>query len=425
MRWTPKAGVEVPPAWPGRAVPPEKTKREYPKKFSLLGSTGSIGRQTLDIVAEHSDRFEVVALAAGSNIELLAEQIRQFQPGLVALRSDKRLPELKELIKDVPRQPEIVMGDSGINEVATHPDAEAVITGIVGCAGLQPTVKAITAGKDICLANKETLIAGGPHVLPLAAKHNVALLPADSEHSAIFQCIQGLPEDGLRRIILTASGGAFRDWPVDKLKSVTKADALKHPNWSMGQKITVDSATLMNKGLEVIEAHYLFGASYDNIQIVIHPQSIIHSMVETQDSSVLAQLGWPDMRLPILYTMSWPERIPCSEKTWSRLDFLKMGDLTFKNPDNEKYPAMDLAYAAGRAGGTMTGVLSAANEQAVELFLDDKIRYLEISSAVESACDAHRQELVEAPSLDEIVHFDAWAREYVASKFGARQPALA
>ncbi|KAL0027703.1 hypothetical protein WJX79_010416 [Trebouxia sp. C0005] len=326
-----------PPAWPGRAVIKEHSdKVKLPKKFSLLGSTGSIGTQSLEIIEEHPEQFELVALGAGSNIELLADQIRKFQPSLVALKDGSKVQQLRELIKD-------------------------------------PTCRAIEAGKDICLANKETLIAGAPYVLPLAQKHGVHILPADSEHSAIFQCIQGLPENGLRRIILTASGGAFRDWPVEKMKTIKVADALKHPNWSMGRKITVDSATLMNKGLEVIEAHYLFGVDYDNIDIVIHPQSIIHSMVETQDSSVLAQLGWPSMRIPILVTMSWPERLPCSDQFCPRLDFVKMGDLTFKAPDDAKYPAMQLAYSAGRSGGTMTGVLSAANEQAVEMFLDEKI----------------------------------------------------
>lgn len=388
-----------------------------PKPISLLGSTGSIGTQTLDICAEHPEKFKVVAIAAGSNVELLAEQIKQFKPKMVALKNASKLNDLKELIKDAEVQPELLVGDEGAIEVARHPEAEAVVTGIVGCAGLQPTVAAIRAGKDICLANKETLIAGGPYVLPLAREYGVNILPADSEHSAIFQCIQGLPEGGLRRIILTASGGAFRDWPVEKLESVTVKDALKHPNWSMGKKITVDSATLMNKGLEVIEAHYLYGTDYDNIEIVIHPQSIIHSMVETADSSVLAQLGWPDMRLPILYTMSWPERLNTSETTWPRLDFVKMGDLTFRTPDRKKYPAMDLAYAAGRAGGTMTGVLSAANEQAVEMFIQEKIHYLDIMRFNEACCEAHKAEFVQSPSLEEIVHYDQWARQWVQQAF--------
>lgn len=404
-----------PPAWPGRAVIKEHSdKVKLPKKFSLLGSTGSIGTQSLEIIAEHPEQFELVALGAGSNIELLADQIRQFQPSLVALNDASKVQQLRELIQDVQKQPDIMTGQQGAIAVAEHPDADAVITGIVGCAGLQPTCRAIEAGKDICLANKETLIAGAPYVLPLAQKYGVHILPADSEHSAIFQCIQGLPENGLRRIILTASGGAFRDWPVEKMKTIKVADALKHPNWSMGRKITVDSATLMNKGLEVIEAHYLFGVDYDNIDIVIHPQSIIHSMVETQDSSVLAQLGWPSMRIPILVTMSWPERLPCSDQFCPRLDFVKMGDLTFKAPDDAKYPAMQLAYSAGRSGGTMTGVLSAANEQAVEMFLDEKIGYMDIVKTVEKCCDAHVQELLQRPSLDEIVHFDQWARDWVS-----------
>ncbi|KAH9621185.1 hypothetical protein KSS87_002552 [Heliosperma pusillum] len=384
-----------PPAWPGRAVAETSSKSwSGPKPISIVGSTGSIGTQTLDIVAENPDKFRVVALAAGSNVTLLADQVKRFKPELVAVRNESLVGELREALADADYKPEIIPGEEGV---------------------VEPTVAAIEAGKDIALANKETLIAGGPFVLPLARKHNVKILPADSEHSAIFQCIQGLPEGALRRIILTASGGAFRDLPVEKLKEVKVADALKHPNWNMGKKITVDSATLFNKGLEVIEAHYLFGAEYDDIEIVIHPQSIIHSMIETQDSSVLAQLGWPDMRLPILYTLSWPERIYCSEITWPRLDLCKLGSLTFKAPDNEKYPSMNLAYAAGRAGGTMTGVLSAANEKAVEMFIDEKISYLDIFKIVELTCDKHRNELVVSPSLEEIVHYDLWARDYAAS----------
>lgn len=387
------------------------------QKFSLLGSTGSIGTQTLEICEEHPEEFQVTALSAGSNIDLLSEQIRKFKPQLVSIQNGDDIPKLKDLLHGMDgKVPEILSGEEGIIEVARFNDTDACITGIVGCAGLKPTVAAIEAKKDICLANKETLIAGGPYVLPLAEENGVKILPADSEHSAIFQCIQGLPENGMRRIILTASGGAFRDFDVERLKTVTVADALKHPNWSMGKKITVDSATLMNKGLEVIEAHYLFGASYDDIEIVIHPQSIIHSMVETADSSVLAQLGWPSMKLPIIYTMSWPDRVNCSEETWPRLDFVKMGDLTFRKPDHAKYPSMKIAYAAGRAGGTMTGVLSAANEQAVEFFLDEKIGYLDIMKEVEATCEAHRSDFVETPSYEEIIHYDQWAREYVKER---------
>ncbi|EFJ45264.1 hypothetical protein VOLCADRAFT_82431 [Volvox carteri f. nagariensis] len=411
-----KEGALPPPAWPQRVVPPEVEHRSEPKRFSVLGSTGSIGTQTLDIIAEFPEKFKLVALAAGSNVQLLADQVRKFKPEMVAIRDASKIPELKEAIKDVHPQPVILAGDEGAVEVARHPAAESVVTGIVGCAGLLPTVAAIKAKKDICLANKETLIAGGPFILPLAQEYGAKILPADSEHSAIFQVMQGLPEGGLRRIILTASGGAFRDWPLEKLKEVTVAQATSHPNWSMGKKITVDSATLMNKGLEVIEAHYLFGVDYDNIDIVIHPQSIIHSMIETQDSSVLAQLGWPDMRLPIMYTMSWPERVPVSDATWPRLDFTKASSLTFKAPDRLKYPSMDLAYAAGRAGGTMTGVLSAANEQAVQMFIDEKVHYLDIMKLNEACCEAHKSELVASPDLETIVHYDAWARRWVADK---------
>ncbi|CAN5620714.1 1-deoxy-D-xylulose-5-phosphate reductoisomerase [soil metagenome] len=380
------------------------------KAISLLGSTGSIGTQTLDIVEHHPDQFRLVGIAAGSNVALLAQQVMQFKPEIVALFDESKLPDLKAAIAELDPQPIILAGESGVVEVARYGDAEAVVTGIVGCAGLLPTLAAIEAGKDIALANKETLIAGGPVVLPLAEKHGVKLLPADSEHSAIFQCLQGIPKAGLRRILLTASGGAFRDWPTEELPKVKMADAIKHPNWSMGRKITVDSATLMNKGLEVIEAHYLFGMDYDKIDIVIHPQSIVHSLIELQDTSVLAQLGWPDMRLPLLYALSWPERIYTD---WEPLDLVKAGDLTFRDPDHDKYPCMDLAYAAGRAGGTMTAVLNAANEQAVALFLEEKIHYLEISKVIEQVCDRHRTDLNSAPNLEEILAVDQWARTAV------------
>ncbi|MDY7016533.1 MAG: 1-deoxy-D-xylulose-5-phosphate reductoisomerase, partial [Cyanobacteriota bacterium] len=289
------------------------------KAISILGSTGSIGTQTLDIATHHPEEFRVVGLAARQNATLLAQQIRQFQPKIAAIGDESKLPELKDAIVSLPNPPTLLAGEEGVVEVARYGEAESVVTGIVGCAGLLPTLAAIEAGKDIALANKETLIAGGPVVLPLAQKRGVKLLPADSEHSAIFQCLQGVPEGGLRRILLTASGGAFRDWPVEKLAQVKVEDAIKHPNWSMGRKITVDSATLMNKGLEVIEAHFLFGMDYDNIDIVIHPQSIIHSLIELQDTSVLAQLGWPDMRLPLLYALSWPDRI---KTDWERLDLV-------------------------------------------------------------------------------------------------------
>ncbi|NEP59847.1 MAG: 1-deoxy-D-xylulose-5-phosphate reductoisomerase [Symploca sp. SIO2G7] len=380
------------------------------KAITLLGSTGSIGTQTLDIIQQHPDRFRLVGIAAGRNVALLTEQVRQFKPEIVAINDLSKLGDLRAAIADVDPQPQILAGADGIVEVARYGDAEAVVTGIVGCAGLLPTIAAIKAGKDIALANKETLIAGGPVVLPLLEKYGVKLLPADSEHSAIFQCMQGLPKGGLRRIILTASGGAFRDWPVEKLKTVTVADAIKHPNWSMGRKITVDSATMMNKGLEVIEAHYLFGLDYEHIDTLIHPQSIIHSLIETQDTSMLAQLGWPDMRLPLLYAISWPERILTD---WKSLDLAQLATLTFKEPDHAKYPCINLAYEAGRAGGSMPAVLNAANEQAVALFLEGKIHYLDIPKVIEQVCDRNRDHFIASPSLQAILDADRWARQAV------------
>ena len=394
------------------------------KAISVLGSTGSIGTQTLQIAEEFPEQFRVVALTAGRNLDLLVEQIQRHQPELVALADSERLPALQERLEalNLPRTPQLVGGPDGLNIAASWETADLVVTGIVGCAGLLPTLAAIRAGKDLALANKETLIAAGPVVLPELKKSGSRLLPADSEHSAIFQCLQGtpwaenarlstgIPTPGLRRIQLTASGGAFRDWDAADLEQATVADATSHPNWSMGRKITVDSASLMNKGLEVIEAHYLFGLDYDHIEIVIHPQSIIHSMVELADSSVLAQLGWPDMKLPILYCLSWPERL---ETPWRRLDLTELGQLTFRAPDPAKYPCIDLAYAAGRAGGTMPAVLNAANEQAVALFLEERIHFLDIPKLIEAACDRHRNDLKAQPSLDDVLAVDQWARRFV------------
>ena len=390
------------------------------KAITLLGSTGSIGTQTLDIVNQCPEQFRIVGLAAGRNVEMLATQIRQFRPSIAAIYDEDKLPQLKEAIKDLQPQPTLLSGEVGVIEVARYAGAETVVTGIVGCAGLLPTIAAIEAGKDIALANKETLIAGAPVVLPLIKKYGVKLLPADSEHSAIFQCLQGIPEGGLRKIILTASGGAFRDWDVEKLADVTVADALKHPNWSMGRKITVDSATLMNKGLEVIEAHFLFGLDYDDIEIVIHPQSIIHSLIELQDTSVLAQLGWADMRLPLLYALSYPERIYTD---WERLDLVKAGSLTFREPNHQKYPCMKLAYTVGKAGGSMPAVLNAANEQAVALFLEEKIHFLDIPRCIEKVCDRHSKDNCSNPSLDDILAADKWAREEVLQTAQALQNA--
>jgi 1-deoxy-D-xylulose-5-phosphate reductoisomerase len=398
------------------------------KALSVLGSTGSIGTQTLELVEEFPERFRVVALTAADNLALLVKQIQRHGPEVVALADAERLGELRarlEALEPTARpaiNPTLLGGSEGLCVAAACASADLVVTGIVGCAGLLPTLAAIRAGKDLALANKETLIAAGPVVLPELAKSGSRLLPADSEHSAIFQCLQGtpyaetarlstgVPTPGLRRIQLTASGGAFRDWPAADLAKATVADATSHPNWSMGRKITVDSASLMNKGLEVIEAHYLFGLDYNEIEIVIHPQSIIHSMVELCDSSVLAQLGWPDMKLPILYCLSWPERLATP---WRRLDLTEVGQLSFRAPDPAKYPCMQLAYAAGRAGGTMPAVMNAANEQAVALFLEERIHFLQIAQLIERVCDRHHRELRANPSLEDVLAVDSWARRAV------------
>ncbi len=411
------------------------------KALSVLGSTGSIGTQTLELAEEFPDRFRVVALTAGNNLDLLIEQIRRHSPEVVALADGARVAELRERIEALEpaarpiRLPELLGGNEGLEAAAAWPSADLVVTGIVGCAGLLPTLAAIRAGKDLALANKETLIAAGPVVLPELEKSGSRLLPADSEHSAIFQCLQGTPyaetarlstgtpTPGLRRIQLTASGGAFRDWDPADLPKATVADATSHPNWSMGRKITVDSASLMNKGLEVIEAHYLFGLDYDHIEIVIHPQSIIHSMVELADSSVLAQLGWPDMKLPILYCLSWPERL---DTPWRRLNLTEVGSLTFRAPDPARYPCMELAYAAGRAGGTMPAAMNAANEQAVALFLEEQVHFLDIPRLIDGVCERHKADLTANPSLSDVLAVDAWARQAVreaAARLHAKAPA--
>jgi len=411
------------------------------KALSVLGSTGSIGTQTLELADEFPDRFKVVALTAGNNLELLVQQIQRHAPEVVALADPERLAELRDRLEALAAadhrvpMPELLGGSDGLCTAAAWPTADLVVTGIVGCAGLLPTLAAIKAGKDLALANKETLIAAGPVVLPELEKSGSRLLPADSEHSAIFQCLQGtpyaetarlstgVPTPGLRRIQLTASGGAFRDWDPADLVKATVADATSHPNWSMGRKITVDSASLMNKGLEVIEAHYLFGLDYDQIEIVIHPQSIIHSMVELADSSVLAQLGWPDMKLPILYCLSWPERLATP---WRRLDLTEVGSLSFRKPDPARYPCMDLAYAAGRAGGTMPAVMNAANEQAVALFLEEQVHFLDIPRLIDGVCDRHKADHTANPSLSDVLAVDAWARQAVreaATRIGALTPA--
>ena len=395
-----------------------------PKKYvALLGSTGSIGTQTLDICREYPEYFEVISLSAGSNVDLLAKQVIEFKPTVVGLAAADKEEELRARIKAAGApMPEIVVGEMGQTAVAVAPGADTVVTGVVGCAGLLPTIEAIKLGRTIALANKETLIAGGPVILPLLKEYGAKMTPADSEHSAILQCLQGVPPDALRRVILTASGGAFRDFETDELIKLNKEDpelvrkkASTHPNWDMGAKITVDSATMMNKGLEVIEAHYLFGAGYDDIDIVVHPQSIIHSAVETSDTSVIAQLGWPDMRLPILYSMSWPHRLKVDYGRGidRKFDLVELGSMTFKAPDEVKYPCIPLAYAAGRQAGTMTCALNAANEQANELFREGKFDFFGIPRVIEQTMAAHQKDFVQDPTLEDILTTDAWAREQV------------
>eukprot|EP00429_Kryptoperidinium_foliaceum_P072368 CAMPEP_0176059216 /NCGR_PEP_ID=MMETSP0120_2-20121206/29510_1 /TAXON_ID=160619 /ORGANISM="Kryptoperidinium foliaceum, Strain CCMP 1326" /LENGTH=472 /DNA_ID=CAMNT_0017392753 /DNA_START=67 /DNA_END=1482 /DNA_ORIENTATION=+ len=397
---------------------------KFQKRLSLLGSTGSIGTQTLDIVDACPENFVVDALSAGNNAELMAEQVLKYKPKIASMGTAKAAEELKERLEAAgcKNMPEILFGEEGILAASTIDSADTVVTGIVGAAGLKPTIEAIKLKKDIALANKETLISGGPVINPLVKEHGINMLPADSEHSAIFQCLQGVPEGGLRRVILTASGGAFRDLTKDELFKMCEEDpravqakATTHPNWDMGAKITLDSATMMNKGLEVIEAHYLFGASYDDIDVVIHPQSIVHSMVETQDTSCIAQLGWADMRLPLVYSVSWPHRLKMPYKP---LDLAEVSQMTFMRPDHEKYPCIALAYEAGRAGGTMTAVLNAANEAANEMFREDiGLGFLDIPKLIESAMEAHKDDHKTTDiTLDDILACDAWARQHVVEK---------
>mmetsp|Transcript_56549 Transcript_56549/g.61227 ORF Transcript_56549/g.61227 Transcript_56549/m.61227 type:complete len:495 (-) Transcript_56549:2580-4064(-) len=396
----------------------------FQKRLSLLGSTGSIGTQTLDIVDACPDNFVVDALSAGTNSKLMTDQVLKYKPKIVSMATAEAAQELKLNLEDAgcSYMPTIMHGDEGILAAATIDSADTVVTGIVGAAGLKPTIEAIKLKKDIALANKETLISGGPVINPLVKEHGINMLPADSEHSAIFQCLQGVPEGGLRRVILTASGGAFRDLSKDELfrmceddPRAVQAKATTHPNWDMGAKITLDSATMMNKGLEVIEAHYLFGASYDDIDVVIHPQSIVHSMIETKDTSCIAQLGWADMRLPLVYSVSWPHRLTMPYKP---LDLTEVSQMTFMKPDHEKYPCIGLAYEAGRAGGTMTAVLNAANEVANELFRDDVgLSFLDIPKLIEGAMEAHKDDhKTKDVTLEDILSCDAWARQHVMEK---------
>jgi len=374
------------------------------KNISLLGSTGSIGRSTLSVVEKFPDLFRVVALAAGNNIELLEKQVRQFRPSIVSVLSDRAAEELKNKCADLSLR--IVSGVTGMIEAAAAEEAQITVSAIVGTAGLVPTMAAIHAGKDIALANKEVLVTAGELVMAEARAKGVRLLPVDSEHSAVFQCLQAGARRDIKTIILTASGGPFRATSRNDLAKVTLAQALKHPNWSMGKKITIDSATLMNKGLEVIEARWLFDIGPERIRVLVHPQSIIHSMVEYADGAIVAQLGMPDMKGPIAYALSYPERLP---EVSPPLDLASIGTLTFEEPDLDRFPCLAYAFDALKAGGTMPAVLSAANEVAVKYFLEERIGYHDIARVIRSTMDAHNPGVIRI--VEDALKADLWARQ--------------
>lgn len=377
------------------------------KKIAVMGSTGSIGTQTLEIVSKNDD-LEVVALAAGSNIELLEKQARVYNPEIVGVWDEDKAKQLKIALSDLSIR--VVFGMEGLLEIARLDSADIVVTAIVGMIGIRPTIEAINAGKDIALANKETLVTAGHIIMPLAKEKNVKILPVDSEHSAIFQCLQGEKNNKVSKLIITASGGPFFGKDKEYLENVTVLDALKHPNWAMGKKITIDSATMVNKGLEIIEARWLFDVMPEQIDVVIQRQSIIHSMVEFVDGSVKAQLGTPDMRLPIQYALLYPERRPVSEE---KLDFTKLTEISIANPDRNVFKGIDFAYNAINIGGSMPTVLNAANEKAVSMFLNEDIKFLQIYDIIEKCMMKHT--LIKNPSLDDILETEQWVYSYIDS----------
>ena len=379
------------------------------KKVAILGSTGSIGTQTLEVARENGD-LQITALAAGGNVDLMEKQIREFHPALAAMWTEEKAKELRDRVKDLPVK--VVSGMDGLLEVATDPASEILVTAIVGMIGIRPTIAAMKAGKDIALANKETLVTAGHIIMPLAEECHVKILPVDSEHSAIFQCLNGEHKEQLKKILLTASGGPFRGKKKEDLKNVQVEDALKHPNWSMGRKITIDSATLVNKGLEMMEARWLFGVEPKDIQIVVQPKSIIHSMVEFVDGAVIAQLGTPDMKLPIQYALYYPNR---RHLPGDRLDFWTLNQITFEKPDMENFPGLKLAFDAAAAGGTMPTVYNAANERAVAKFLDRKIGFLDIPEIIGSCMAEHK--VTENPTVEQILETEAATYELIESRW--------
>lgn len=380
------------------------------KKIAILGSTGSIGTQTLDIVRKEPD-LQVTAIAAGANVERMEQQVREFHPALAAMWTREAADDLRERVKDLPVRVEC--GMDGLLAVATHADAEVLVTAIVGMIGIRPTIAAIESGKTIALANKETLVTAGHIIMPLAARMGVPILPVDSEHSAIFQSMHGENRKRVERIYLTASGGPFRGKKREELAAMTVEDALKHPNWSMGQKVTIDSSTLVNKGLEVMEARWLFDVELDQIQVVVHPQSIIHSAVGYADGGIMAQMGMPDMKLPIQYALFYPDRRPMDT---GRVDFFKLGQLTFEEPDTDTFRGLALAYRAARRGGTLPTVFNAANEKAVALFLQKKIAFLQIPELIESSMENHT--VTDDPTVEQILEAEAETYDYIKMKFG-------
>ncbi len=378
------------------------------KNLSILGSTGSIGRNVLEVVRMFPERFAVKALSAGHNIELLCEQVRSFKPDLAVVFDEKGARELRKMLPSG-ISVEIMFADDGYKAAAVHSSVDLVVSSMVGSAGLMPTLAALKEGKEVALANKETLVMAGDIVMGLAAEKGVSILPIDSEHSAIFQCISGQRKEDLSKILLTASGGPFLNMPKEGFEKITIKAALNHPTWQMGKKITIDSATLMNKGLEIIEARYLFGISQEKIEVLIHPQSIVHSMVSYKDGSVIAQLGLPDMKCAIAYAMSYPDRLDLQQPA---PDFAGLGSLTFENPDFEKFPCLALAFAACKEGKTLPAVLNAANEIAVQAFLDERISFVKIPDIISTVMDKHK--VVDNSNLSDIIQADKWAREEAA-----------
>lgn len=379
------------------------------KKIAILGSTGSIGTQTLEVVRANGD-LQVTALSAGSNISMLEEQIREFKPIYAVVYEEEKAKELKIKVADTGVK--VLSGMEGLLTIASMKESDILVTAIVGMIGIRPTIAAIKAKKDIALANKETLVTAGHIIMKLAKEYGVNILPVDSEHSAIFQCLNGERHKEIDKLLITASGGPFRGRTKEQLQNVTVADALKHPNWAMGRKITIDSSTLVNKGLEVMEAKWLFDISFDKIEVVVQPQSVIHSMIQFVDGGIMAQLGTPDMRLPIQYALYYPERRPLDGE---RLDFAKLKNLTFEAPDVENFPALSMAYEAGRIGGSMPTVFNAANERAVAKFLDEKIAYLEIIEIIKECMKQHR--VIGDPTVEEILETERWTYEFIEGRW--------